>query len=200
MTSIPAPITAALRVADALETLGIPYTIGGSLASSVSGEPRSTLDIDIVVALTETDLVPLVHALHDEFYVSEDALRRAVRDRSTANLVHHETSIKVDLFVAGSTPLDEVQLSRRRQVQVASDPARFLYVHPPEDILLQKLRWFRRGGETSDRQWRDILGIVRVQGDRLDLAYLEQSAASIGVVDLLRRALGHGARPECRRG
>jgi hypothetical protein len=89
----------------------------------------------------------------------------------------------------GSTPLDEIQLERRRRVQVSSNPDRFLYVHPPEDILLGKLRWFRRGGETSARPWRDILGIVYLQEDRLDRVYLERTAALIGVDDLLRRAL-----------
>ena len=190
MTAIPNPIAVALLVADAFETLGLRYTVGGSLASSMSGEPRSTLDVDMVVALREVDIVPLVAMIGTEFYVSDEALRRAVREHSTANLIHHETSVKIDLFVAGSTPLDEIQLARRRRVQVSSDPDRFLFVHPPEDILLQKLRWFRRGGEASDRQWRDILGIVHVQGNRLDRDYLERSAHLIGVDDLLRRALG----------
>ena len=185
----PDPIAVALLAADAFESLGLRYTVGGSLASSMSGEPRSTLDVDMVVAILETDIAPLVAALGTEFYVSEDGLRRAVHERSTANLIHHRTSIKIDLFVAGSTPLDESQLARRRRVQVSSDPDRFLYVHPPEDILLQKLRWFRKGGETSDRQWRDILGIVRVQGDGLDREYLSRSAILIGVDDLLLRAL-----------
>jgi len=190
VTAIPNPIAVALLVADAFETLGLRYTVGGSLASSMSGEPRSTLDVDMVVALREVDIVPLVAMIGTEFYVSDEALRRAVREHSTANLIHHETSVKIDLFVAGSTPLDEIQLARRRRVQVSSDPDRFLFVHPPEDILLQKLRWFRRGGEASDRQWRDILGIVHVQGNRLDRDYLERSAHLIGVDDLLRRALG----------
>lgn len=190
MTAIADPIAVALLVADLLETLGLRYTVGGSLASSMSGEPRSTLDVDMVVAIQEVDIDPLVAALAAEFYVSEEALRRAVRERSTANVIHQLTSIKIDLFVMGSTPLDEIQLARRRRVQVASDPDRFLYVHPPEDILLQKLRWFRRGGEASDRQWRDIAGIVHVQGNRLDRDYLERTAPLIGVDDLLRRALG----------
>ena len=64
-----------------------------------------------------------------------------------------------------------------------------LYVHPPEDILLQKLRWYRKGGEVSDRQWRDIAAIVRVQGPRLDGTYLREGAEILGVTDLLERAL-----------
>jgi hypothetical protein len=189
VTAIADPIAVALLVADVLETLGLRYTVGGSLASSMSGEPRSTLDVDMVVAIREAEVAPLIAALGAEFYVSEDALRRAVRERSAANLIHHRTSIKIDLFVMGSTPLDESQLDRRRRVQVSSNPDRFLYVHPPEDILLQKLRWYRLGGETSDRQWRDVLGIVRVQGNRLDREYLEHAASRIGADDLLRRAL-----------
>ena len=193
MSAPPDPIAVALLVADALEALGIKYTIGGSLASSMSGEPRSTLDVDMVVAIGAVDVPPLADALQGSFYVNVDALQRAVRERSTVNLIHDETSIKIDLFVAGSTPIDEMQLARRQRVQVASDPNRFLYMHPPEDILLQKLRWFRRGGEVSDRQWRDILGIVRVQSDRLDRDYLERTAALIEVVDLLRRAMDEGS-------
>jgi len=184
------PIQVALRVATALESCGIRYVLGGSLASSISGEPRSTLDVDLVVAMADRHVQPFVEALGADFYADADALRRAIETRSSANVIHYSSSTKVDLFVAGGSPVDEQQLTRRRRVLVATEPDRYLYAYTPEDILLQKLRWYRLSEETSDRQWRDIVGIVRVQGTALDREYLRESALLLGVTDLLERALG----------
>lgn len=158
------------------------------MASSVSGEPRSTLDVDIVLAIGDGDVAALMQKLGARYYVPADALRQAVTDRTSANIIEIESSIKVDLFVAGGTPLDDQILARRLRIVVEGD-ARALYVHTPEDVLLQKLRGFRRGGEASDRQWRDVLGLIRVQGSRLDRGYLDDGAARLGVSDLLERAL-----------
>ena len=187
MTEEVDPIALAVQVSGHLDALQVLHTIGGSIASSFAGEPRATVDIDIVAALEERHVEALVAALSAEYYVDADALRRAVRNRASVNLVHQATQLKVDLFVAGGTPLDARQLARRQAVEFPD--GRRLYVHPPEDILLQKLRWYRRGGEVSDRQWRDIVAIVRVQGGRLDLEYLRECAGLVGVSDLLDRAL-----------
>ena len=187
MSNVVDPIATAVLVSRHLDALQVAHTIGGSIASSFAGEPRATIDIDFVVALEERQVEQLAAALDNEFYVDVDALRRAVRTKTSANLIHRETQLKVDLFVAGGTALDARQLARRQAVEFPD--GRRLFVHPPEDILLQKLRWFRKGGEVSDRQWRDIAAIVRVQGPRLDREYLREGAAVLGVVDLLERAL-----------
>lgn len=129
--------------------------------------PRSTIDVDVIADLKDQHVTALVAALQRNFYLDETALRRAVANRSSANLIHHATSIKIDLFIAGGTPLDLQQIARRRRVEIGDQ---VFFVHPPEDILLQKLRWYRKGGEVSDRQWRDVLGIVRVKATRLDRA------------------------------
>ena len=186
------PLRVAARVATVLETLGLQYSIGGSVASSFSGEPRATLDIDMLVSLDESHVGALVAALQNEFYVDRDALALAARDRSSTNLIHLGTSVKVDLFVAGGSILDDDLLRRRVLVIVSGEPGDQLYVHTPEDILLQKLRWYRLGGDVSDRPWRDVLGIVRVQGVRLDREYLDEGARRLGLEPLLTRALHEG--------
>jgi hypothetical protein len=182
-------IEVTLAVAAVLAQCGIPYTVGGSLASSLSGEPRASLDADVVVQIRPDQIDGLVNRLGDEFYADRDAIRRAIDIGGSTNLVHRPSGIKVDLFPAASF-LDHQQLLRRQRITVASEPDRSLYVHSPEDILLQKLHWFRLGGGTSERQWRDAVSIVLVQGRRLDRQYLSSMAETIGLEDLLQRAYG----------
>ena len=186
MTSDPDAYEVVLAVTRALDALGVASTVGGSIASSFAGEPRSTIDIDVVAALEEHHVAGLVSRLGSDFYADEDALRRAVRTRTSANLIHQRTMLKIDLFVAGGTPLDAQQLARRQRVTL--EDGRELFVHPPEDILLQKLRWYQLGGGSSDRQWRDVIAIIRVQGERLDRQYARKNAPALGVSDLLSRA------------
>ena len=180
----------AVRVCAILEALGIRYAVGGSIASGFAGEPRATIDVDILIELDRREVPALVRALLPEFYVEESAMLRAIDGRSHVNAIHQVTAVKVDLFIAGATRLDDELL--RRGIDVSIGPGVRFRVHTPEDILLQKLRWYRMGGEVSDRQWRDVLGIVRVQGARLDREYLAGGAQKLEVADLLDRALREG--------
>jgi hypothetical protein len=176
-----------VEVARALDDCGIAYSVGGSLASGFSGQPRFTLDIDVVVALGPAHVDPLVARLGPGFYADGDAIARAVRERSSVNLIHLQTNIKVDLFVVGDDEPSAMQLRRHRPRQLTEDPSSVVYFHSHEDILLQKLRWFRAGGEVSDRQWRDVLAIAKVRGLTLDREYLLRQAGAMGVTDLLDR-------------
>lgn len=178
----------ALQVAVALEVCGCRYVVGGSLASSLSGEPRSTLDVDFAVELTEMQVRPLAVALGGDFYFDTDAATRAVLSFGSFNVIHEATGVKADLFLS-HTVLDRSQMERRLRVRISEEAQAFLYVCTPEDILLQKLRWYRQGGETSDRQWRDVVGIVHAQGSALDQGYMRRMAAEAGVANLLARAL-----------
>lgn len=176
----------AVQVATALEACGLPYLIGGSLASSIMGEPRSTLDLDFVVALSPPQVLALASALGAEFYFDVEQAQAAAHAGSSCNAIHEPSGIKVDFFVVHSA-LDQRQMQRRRRVEVgpARDP---LFVYTPEDILLQKLRWYRMGGEISDRQWRDVLGIIQTQAERLDRAYVMREAALLQLTELAQRA------------
>ena len=177
----------ALAVAQAVERAGGEYFVGGSMASSLQGEPRATNDVDFVISLPTSRLNQLRDALGDDFEVDSDMLQDAVQRGACANIFHLPTAMKVDIFGVGGSRYDEAEFSRRRRVRVAPD-GRTLVVKAPEDTVLRKLLWYRDGGGVSDRQWRDLVSVLRVSGETMSQQYLCQWAEELGIGDLLQRA------------
>ena len=188
-SNLPEPIAVTLIVIDVLEQLNIPYVIGGSLASTQHGTTRATFDSDLVVRMTKSHVPSLVSKLQDAFYADELMALNAIKNKSSFNLIHLETMFKVDLFIAKDDEFDRAQIERRVARAVAEDSDREIYVLSAEDIVLAKLRWYRLGGEQSERQWRDVEGVVSVQGERLNFDYLHKMAAILKVEDLLVKLL-----------
>ena len=167
------------RVANVLNTLEIPHAVVGSVASSRFGLHRATMDVDIVTDLKPAQISGLVSALRPDFYVDEILISQAITQHSSFNALHLETGTKLDFFILKPREYDRVALNRRSGESLSFMTA--------EDVLLGKLEWYRLGDETSERQWNDILGILRTQTN-LDNEYLNKWAAAIGVLDLLERA------------
>ncbi len=183
------PIVVVARIVQAFDALGIPYVVGGSLASSVYGVPRATQDVDLVADLTVAHADKLQQLLSADFYVDSDMIRDAILKRASFNVIHLVTMFKADVFIMKRDAWSREEMSRARQEQLdgPNGPVNIRFASP-EDTLLHKLVWYRLGNEISDRQWLDISGVLKIQGELIDNDYLDRWAPVLGVADLLVRA------------
>lgn len=190
---MPAPetelIAATRQVINILDELHISYCLGGSLASSLQGIGRATIDADLVAELMLRNCRPLADRLSSRFVVSLDAVIQALQNESSFNAIHREHLVKVDVFIAQSGPWHRSQMARRQLMPFGDETHPPVWFSSPEDTILAKLDWYRLGGGVSDRQWGDVLGVMKVQAENLDLIYLRRWAAELRLTDLLERAL-----------
>ena len=188
------PIQITQRIAQEFERIGIRYLIGGSLASSLHGIPRATNDVDMVAEITHEHIPLLVKALESDFYIDTEIIREAIQRRSSFNVISLATMFKVDIFVLKPDIASQQEMARREQYNVSETSEQTLFLASAEDVIVHKLYWYQLNGEISERQWNDVLGILQVQDEKLDYAYLEQAAQQRGVHTLLERALKEAAR------
>jgi hypothetical protein len=177
----------ALLVAAALESVGGEYFVGGSVASSLQGEPRATNDIDFVVSLLPRRAGALATALGSDFEVDQEMLRDALGQGSSANFFYLPLVTKIDVFGLGATPFDEAEFARRKRVRVRQTGEE-LFLKSPEDTVLRKLLWYRDGGAVSEKQWRDLVEVLRISGAQMVPDYLDTWAPRLGITDLLAKA------------
>jgi hypothetical protein len=176
-------------VVDALESLGVEHYIGGSIASSVHGVVRTTLDVDLVADLRSEHVAPFVVRVGTDYYADARMMHDALRAKSSFNLIHLPTSYKVDVFIMRRSRYEQSARTRVISERVFPESERRFRIASAEDVILNKLEWYRMGGEVSERQWFDITGVMKVQAHALDCGYLRRWAAELGVSDLLERAM-----------
>jgi hypothetical protein len=184
------PVRITTKVTTVLEQLGVRYFISGSLASTLYGVVRTTMDSDVVADLKQQHIGDLVSSLENEFYIDEDMISAAVRQRSSFNIIHRDSFFKVDVIIPELRPYLNFQFTRAQRQVLSLEPEIQAMVASPEDIVLAKLEWYRMGGEVFERQWRDVVGILGVQAGLLDMSYLNRMAEELGVKDLIQKALG----------
>ena len=178
------------------EKVGTAYYIGGSVASSAYGIARATMDVDLVADIKIGQVNRLVKALEADYYIDAETIREAIHRSTSFNLIHLETMLKIDVFIVEAQPYDTEALARRRADTLDEESPRTFYLSSAEDIILSKLRWYQKGGGVSEHQWKDVLGVLKVQGVKLDLEYLKHWASRLNLSDLLNRSFDDAGMTE----
>lgn len=182
-----------LLVINALERLQISYMVAGSLAAAAYGVSRSTQDADLVAEVRRGDGSRLSAELGKDFYLDVEAAEEAIRRQSSFSTIYFPEVFKVDIFVLSQRAYELEAFRRRVWKPFGLEQTRSAFLESPEDVILAKLKWYRLGGEVSEQQWRDVLGVLKLQAGSLDNGYLRHWAAEERVLDLLERALQEAA-------
>lgn len=177
-----------LLVAKILESIGISYHVGGSVASGIWGEMRYTQDIDLVADIQENQIPLLLEVFSPRFYISEIVIKEAIEFGQSFNLIDNETGWKIDIFILNNDPFQISRFQRKKQISI-DEIGQTLNFSSPEDTILQKLIWYRKTHKQSAQQWRDILGILKLQQSNLDFIYLQQWAETLKLAKELEQVL-----------
>ncbi len=169
-----------------LEDAGIKYLITGSIASMVYGEPRFTNDVDIVVEVHEDDIASLKGCFpEEEFYFSEDAAGKAVKNKGQFNVIHPSTGFKIDFVIRRNEPFDDSRFNRIKRLKAAGDTVASFA--SPEDVIIKKMQYYKMGG--SEKHLRDITGILKVSKEMIDYCYIENWATKLELSDVWQAIL-----------
>ncbi|MDD5134329.1 MAG: hypothetical protein PHP01_02815 [Phycisphaerae bacterium] len=176
------------KLTDILDELKIAYAIGGSIASSIYGTPRFTQDADITVQSFTNVAERLYETLKDSFYISKEAMYQAISSHGSFNVIHLETAFKIDIFTANSD-FEKLLLTRSRKNKIDESIDKPFSLVSPEDIILLKLKWYKKSGCASDRQWSDVQGVLAVQKETIDFDYLTDWSKKLGLNQLLKKTI-----------
>jgi hypothetical protein len=179
-----------------LDQLQIPYMVVGSFASSAYGPIRTTQDADLIVDLPLSMVPGLVDMFCKDFYVDPGQAEQAVRGQRSFNLIHLGSFFKVDFFILADRPFMREEFSRRLARPLGESGSARVWLATAEDTILSKLDWYRQGGEVSELQWRDVVGVLKLQVGRLDFQYLRHWAQELGILGLLDRAVSDSGVPQ----
>lgn len=183
------PIWLIQQLGTIFDRLQIPYYVSGSVASSLQGEVRFTEDLDLAIEINPAQVLLLIEALSQDFYISEVAVNEAIQGlTSSFNVIHLQTVEKADIFISGKDEFSVSKMNRRQLYRVEETQSSF-YVCSPEDTILQKLVWLNLSQGQSQKQWRDILGVLKLQGERLEFSYLGLWSEKLGVKERLQQAM-----------
>lgn len=173
-------ISLAQRLDQIFEQHRVAYYVTGGVAASAHGEPRSTIDLDLVVQIPASSVEEMAVVLTAEGFSCSglDEVRRGVS--SCFQAIDSATITKADIYISKGSAFADAQMARRLRIEEG------FYVCSPEDIVLQKLTW--RKSSQSEKQWRDVLGVLKLQGE-LNTDYLGRWAAELGVLEDLSRAM-----------